>query len=85
MQKDVQISLLQMIRKLKVISGMQTISFYKLRMACVREMINAKTMSNIKIAQAKDKAYYDKKHANSKVTAIFICTILTYIYLIYRA
>jgi hypothetical protein len=54
-------------------------------MACVREKINAKTMSNIKIAQAKDKAYYDKKHANSKVTAIFICTILTYIYLIYRS
>ena len=54
-------------------------------MACVREKINAKTMSNIKIAQAKDIAYYDKKHANSKVTAIFICTILTYMYLIYRS
>ena len=49
-------------------------------MACVREKINAKTMSNIK-----NKAYYDKKHANSKVTALFICTILTYIYLIYRS
>ena len=37
-------------------------------------------MSNIQIAQAKDKAYYDKKHAISKVTAIFICMILTYIF-----
>lgn len=41
-------------------------------MACVREKINAKTMSNIKIAQAKDKAYYDKKHANSKVTVVLL-------------
>ena len=81
MQKDVQISQLQMIWKLKVISGMQTIISQAKAMACVREKINAKTMSNIKIAQAKDKAYYDKKHATSKVTAIIICTILTYIYI----
>ena len=41
-------------------------------MAHVKEEINTKTMSNFKIAQAKDKVYYNKKHANSKVTATFI-------------
>ena len=47
-------------------------------MARVREKINTKATSNIKIAQAKDKVYYDRKHANYKVTAIFIiCMILT--------